>query len=50
MVPRKDVWLHPFLKVLSGDFPQKVPLDDRARNKTADIVQTTGNIFYLQHY
>lgn len=50
MVPRERCMADPFLKVLSGDFPQKVPLDARARNETADIVQTTGNMFYLQHY
>lgn len=50
MAPRERCMADPILKVLSGDFPRKVLPDNRARYKSAEIVQATGNIFYLQHY
>ena len=50
MAPRERCMADPILKVLSGDFPWKVLPDNRARDKSAEIVQATGNIFYLQHY
>lgn len=50
MVPRDRCTADRILKVLSRDALQKLRPDDRARDRSAEIVQAKGNIFYLQHY
>lgn len=50
MVTRERCMADPILKVLSRDSVKKLLPDDRPRDKSAEIVQAKGKIFYLQHY
>lgn len=48
MAPGERCMADPILIMLSRDSLWKLPPDDRARDKSAEIAQAKGKIFYLQ--